>query len=62
MASIKQRGNGIYQITVSNGYDIYGKKIREYKTVEFPSNMSEKEQEYEIRKIADEFEHKGKNR
>lgn len=60
MASIKKRGNGIYQITVSNGYDIYGKKIREYKTVEFPSNMSEKEQEYEIRKIADEFEHKVK--
>lgn len=60
MASIEKRGPNTYRITVSNGYNVSGKKIREYKTVEFPSNMSEEEQEIEIRKRAEEFEHKVK--
>lgn len=60
MASIEKRGPNTYRITVSNGYDIAHKKIREYKTVVLPSNMNEEEQQYEIKKIAEAFERKVK--
>lgn len=56
MASIEKRGPNTYRITVSNGYDVFGKKIREKKTVTLPSNMEEADQEMEIKRIADEFE------
>lgn len=60
MASIEKRDPNTYRITVSNGYDISHKKIREYKTVVLPGNMDEEEQQYEIKKIAEAFERKVK--
>lgn len=56
MASIRKRGKSSYQIIVSNGYDINGKKISETKTVKKPSDMTEKQWEKELQKIALEFE------
>ncbi len=55
MANIEKRGNN-YRIVVSSGYDINGKKIRKYKTVVKPDDVSEKKWEKEIQKIAIDFE------
>lgn len=55
MANIEKRGKN-YRIVVSSGYDIYGKKIRKYKTVVKPDDMTEKKWEKEIQKIALDFE------
>lgn len=55
MANIEKRGNN-YRIVVSDGYDINGKKIRKYKTVVKPDDMTEKKWEKEIQKIALDFE------
>ncbi|MEG2638952.1 MAG: tyrosine-type recombinase/integrase [Clostridiales bacterium] len=57
MATIKKR-NDSYLITVSLGADYKGKKIRRYTTWEPPENMSEKRQEKEVERIANEFEAK----
>ncbi|MCL2253074.1 MAG: site-specific integrase [Lachnospiraceae bacterium] len=59
MASIRKRGN-TYQITVSNGYDINGKKITETTTCE-PTAKTAKKIELEVRDFAFEFEKKVKS-
>ncbi|MCL2215805.1 MAG: site-specific integrase [Defluviitaleaceae bacterium] len=56
MASIKKRGDNTYQITVSNGYDRNGKKLSEFKTVTLDPDMTAKQQEKEIARIAAKFE------
>lgn len=56
MASIRKRGKNSWQITVSCGYDINGKKITVPKTVRRPPGMTDKQWEKELKKIALEFE------
>jgi integrase len=60
MASIKQRGNSFF-ITISNGYDIYGTKIRETATFVPDPSMTPKQQEKALEKFVFEFEEKVKN-
>lgn len=63
MASITKRGNG-YRITVSNGYDIYGKKIVETATWVPEPGMKKREMELALNAFAVDFEREvrsGKN-
>lgn len=55
MASIKKRGDA-YLITVSKGYDITGKQLREYMTWVPPTGMTEKQAEKEVKRQAVLFE------
>lgn len=55
MASIKKRGNS-YQITVSNGYDITGKKIIETATYTPEPGMTKREIEITVNGFAADFE------
>lgn len=65
MASIEKRetknGEDRFVITVSNGYRIDGSKIREKRAVTLPADMSEKQKNKEINRIAYEFEQTVKN-
>ncbi len=60
MASIRKRGNS-YQITVSNGRDIYGNQIFERVTWKPDPNRTEKQNERELARFTLEFEEKVKN-
>ena len=60
MASIRKRGNS-YQITVSNGYDVSGKKIIETTTYLPNPTLSPKKQKESLDKFVFEFEQKVKN-
>ena len=59
MATIRKRGNS-YQIRVSCGSDIYGKPIIESMTWKPDSNMTERQIQKELNKIAVQFEEKVK--
>lgn len=50
MASIRKRGGG-YQITVSCGYDITGKKLIQTTTFTPDPNLSPKKQEIAVKNI-----------
>lgn len=56
MASIRQRSESSWQITVSCGYDRNGKKIVKTKTIKNEENLTPKRWEKEIERIAIEFE------
>jgi len=56
MASIRQRGKNSWQIIVSCGYDINGKKLTKPKTVKRPPGLTDKQWEKELKRIAIEFE------
>ena len=58
MASIKQRSNGSYQITVSCGYDIYGKKILETTTYRPDPDLTPRRRDKAAERFAMEFEQK----
>lgn len=60
MASIRKRGN-TYQITVSNGRDINGKKITETTTFTPDETKTEKQNQKALEKFAYEFEEKVKS-
>ena len=60
MASIRKR-NGSYQITVSCGYDIYGKKLLETTTFIPDPSLTPKKQEKEVEDFARQFENKIRN-
>lgn len=60
MASIRKR-NGSYQITVSRGYDIYGKKMLETITYTPDPSLTPKKQEKAVQEFAVEFESKVRN-
>lgn len=60
MAGITKR-NGHYRITVSCGYDIYGKKLSESTTFTPDPSLSPKKQEKAVRDFAHEFEAKVKS-
>ena len=55
MASIQNR-NGHYQITISNGYDVYGKKIRHVRTFTPDPARTEKQQQRDLQQFIREFE------
>lgn len=55
MASIKKRGKG-YQVTVSNGYDVNGKKIIETDTFIPDPGMTQKQIEKALNEFAVDFE------
>lgn len=60
MANVEKRGNS-YRITVSNGYDIKGKQIREKITFTPDSEMTEKQQKKALERFIFNFEEKVKN-
>lgn len=60
MASFRKR-NGTYQIIVSCGYDVYGKKLTQTTTFTPDPRLSPKRQELELKKFAMEFENKIKS-
>lgn len=60
MASIKKRGKS-YLITVSNGYDVNGKKIFETATFVPDSTLTDKKQQEALTKFAHDFENRVKN-
>lgn len=60
MATIQKRGNG-YKITVSNGYDIAGKQIRETITYTPDSSLTPKQQQKALEVFVFEFEQRVKN-
>jgi integrase len=60
MATVEKRGN-TYRITVSNGYDVTGKQIREKTTFTPDENMTEKQQKKALDDFVYEFEKRVKN-
>lgn len=60
MATVEKRGSS-YRITVSNGYDVTGKQIREKTTFTPDSNLTEKQQKKALDDFVYEFEKKVKN-
>lgn len=60
MASIKER-NGSYQITVSLGRDIYGKKLMETTTFRPDPKLTPKKREKAVQEFAADFERRVKN-
>ncbi len=56
MASIRQRGENSYQITVSNGYDSKGKKLTKQKTITIDPKLTDRQREKELQKQATLFE------
>ena len=60
MASIRKR-NGHYQITVSLGYDIYGKKLIETASFTPDPTRTEKQQERDLQQFARKFEEEVKS-
>lgn len=60
MASIRER-NGHYQITVSLGYDIYGKKLIETTSFTPDPTRTEKQQERDLQQFARKFEEEVKS-
>ena len=60
MASIKER-NGSYLITVSCGYDIYGKKLIKTATFTPDPALTPKKREKAVAEFAADFERKVKN-
>lgn len=60
MANIRER-NGRYQITVSCGYDINGKKLIETTTYVPDPSLTPKKREKAVREFAQQFETKVKN-
>ncbi len=59
MATVRKRGNS-YQIRVSCGTDVYGKKLVESMTWKPDENMTERQIQKELNKIAVQFEEKVK--
>lgn len=60
MATVEKRGNS-YRITVSNGYDITGKQIREKATFTPDPNLTPRQQKKSLDKYVFDFEEKVRN-
>ncbi len=60
MATVEKRGNS-YRITVSNGYDVTGKQIREKTTFTPDPDLTEKQQKKSLEDFVYDFEKKVKN-
>ena len=61
MASIIKRGPNTYRITVSNGRLTTGKQDRRTTTVTIDENLTERQRQKEIERLAYEFKKKVKN-
>ena len=61
MASITERSNGSFRITVSCGYDIFGKKIRETVTFTPDPSLTPKKRQKAVEDFARQFEEQVKN-
>lgn len=61
MASIEKRSENTYRITVSAGYDLAGKKIREHKTVTLDPGLTPKQADKALQKQAVLFEREVEN-
>lgn len=61
MATIERRSTNSYRIIVSCGYDGKGKQVRKKKTVTLPDQLTEKQQQKEIQKLAVLFEREVRN-
>lgn len=61
MASIRQRGERSYQITVSKGYDCAGKKLLTTKTITLDPELTPKQAEKEVQRQAVLFEREVEN-
>lgn len=61
MASIKQRKENIYDVTVSYGYASDGKKLRHYKTIVLSEKLTEKQKINELNRQVVKFEEEVKN-
>ncbi|ACL76197.1 site-specific integrase [Ruminiclostridium cellulolyticum] len=61
MASIRQRGENSFQVTVSNGYDSKGKKLLKTKTINIDPRLTEKQREKELQKQVVLFEEEVKS-
>ena len=57
MASIQNR-HGHYQVTISGGYDVYGKKIRHVRTFTPDPARTKKQQERDLQQFVREFKDK----
>lgn len=56
MASIEKRSGDTYRITVSCGYDSFGKKLRKSKTVTLNEGLTERQRDKELNRLAVLFE------
>lgn len=61
MASIKERSNGTYQITVSMGRDVFGKQILKYASFTPEAGLTPKKRQKAVEAFAFEFEQKCRN-
>ena len=61
MASIKERNNGTYQITVSMGRDVFGKQILKYASFTPEAGLTPKKRKKAVEAFAFEFEQKCRN-
>ena len=61
MASIRERAKGSYEITVYDGYNINGKKLRYTKTITIDPNLTTKQKEKLLQKETYEFEQQVKS-
>ncbi|AEY66364.1 site-specific integrase [Clostridium sp. BNL1100] len=61
MASMRQRGENSYQVTVSNGYDSKGKKLLKTRTINLDPKLTEKQKEKELQKRVVLFEQEVKS-
>lgn len=56
MASIEKRSENTYRITVSDGYDSNGEKIRKRKTITLDPKLTQKQVEKELVRLSTLFE------
>ena len=56
MASVRERAKGSYEITVYDGYNINGKKLRHTKTIQLDPNLTPKKKEKLLQDEVHDFE------
>ena len=61
MASIEKRSGNTYRLTVSCGYDLAGRKVRRSKTITLPDDMTPRQTERELSRLAVLFEEEIEN-
>ena len=62
MASVEKRKDGSYRVIVSCGYDVSGKKIRKFKTIKLPPNLTERQKQNELQRQKILFENEVLNK
>ena len=62
MASVEKRKDGSYRVIVSCGYDVNGKKIKKFKTIKLPPNLTERQKQNELQRQKILFENEVLNK